>query len=345
MTKDYYSILGVDKNASSDDIKKAYRKKAMTYHPDKNPDNKDAELKFKEINEAYETLSDSSKRKNYDNPNPFSGFNTANGGNPFSGNPFNDFFNFNFGFNNAHTYQFESLDLEALFEIDLKKVYRNETVEFVYNRQVSCDTCHGIGQVYDHSDRSHNHNCLYCNGLGYVKKFNMNFKCDMCNGEGRIPNKTCHTCGGGKVQNKKEVISIKNIGSLFTNGDTKNIVYRGFGNTSKQYSNKRGDLYINLKIINKNGYEIDGRNLHKKINLSIRELINGSVLNYTSLDDKVYEIKIPEKPQIGKKLSMKDKGLLYNNGKRGDLIFELNLLIDYDKFTEKDYEIFKQLSH
>jgi molecular chaperone DnaJ len=316
--ENFYDILGVDRNASHDEIKKKYRELAKQHHPDKGGDSET----FKKVQEAYDTLSDSQKRQEYDNPRQ-----QAHG---FDFNV-NDFFqSFGFGFGqNANPFQQENLDINITHKITLKNIYQDTKADIYFIRQVPCGTCDGIGYVAS----SDSVECLHCEGRGRIHRHGMAILCDYCSGNGQIHSKKCNTCHGEKLKTKKDNVSVDNI---FVLGDEpQRLSYRGYGNFSK-HTSRRGDLHITLVPEKNNSYARHGSNLLYTMEVDYRLAINGGEVEYKHLDDKTYKIKIPEKSNKGSKLKLSGKGML-NRDKvtRGDLIIELSIIIDYSIGSEK----------
>lgn len=347
--KNYYSILGVDKNSDDKDIKTAFRNLSKQHHPDKGGD---AE-KFKEINEAYTILSDTKQRNQYDlssshgknynpNSNPFEGF----------GNPFGGGFTTDFGFNidellrqsgfrsNFRQEVYEDLDIELKIEIPLKDIYNNTPREFTYMRNSSCNTCNGTGEV-----KMQGHvNCHHCNGKGRIKNSNNTESiCTNCGGTGKIDKKVCPDCNGNKVKLKKETLPLTN---LFVLGDSaRTIVYNGYGHKSKHYKDRAGKLILNLYPLGDNKYKKSGFDLHYTVQIDYKTAILGGNFEYEHLDGKTYSIKIPEKTNNKTKFALKEKGMMINQqGNRGNLFIEVELFIDYSKIKDVDIELLKKLN-
>ncbi len=333
----YYQELGIDKNANDDDIKKAYRKLAHQYHPDKNQNNKDSEKKFQRINEANSILSDNKSKQEYDqrsphgksySPNNFgkSSFEfNFNGGDIFSqffgeNGPFGGFNPFGFPF---QTDEFkESLDINANINVNLKQIYLNENLNIKFKRFMHCENCSGTG--FDKN--SHSEICEVCDGIGKDSFGNI---CKHCNGEGKIYIGQCQTCKGEKVLLKDSEINIQNILKLRHN--IKN-AYRGYGHQSKYYRNKVGNLILNIIVDRKDKFEIvNGFELHHNINIHFQDAIDGSEVIFKHIDDSNLKIKLPTKTKNGDIIRVKDKGLIKSNDVRDDLYLKINIIIDYDR--------------
>lgn len=333
--KNYYDILGVDKNASSIDIKAAYRKLAKEHHPDVNK-NKDDSI-FKNISEAYSVIGDDSEKEKYDihsihgknyqpgfnNPffhvningqdfNPFGGF-----GFGFNQNPFEDSF-FRDIFNRREEYP-ENLDINLGVNITLKDVYNNNNILIKFQHNVKCDNCNFTG--FDPNSESFE--CDACDGKG-GDGFT---KCKYCSGTGKIHTGSCSKCNGEKVISKDEEFGFTNSYSI----DKSFVKYiRGLGHQSKHYSNKVGTLTIQGNYIHDDRYIREDVNLIFLLNLHYQYAIDGYNFEYIHLDDKKYSLKIPPKTKDGDLLRIPGKGLLVNQKQRGDLIIKINIIIDYN---------------
>lgn len=322
--KDFYQILGVNKKSSDEEIKKAYRKLAVKYHPDKNKGDKVSEEKFKEISEAYETLSDPEKRQKYDNPNPFGNMNFGN-----MNSDYHDIFEtfsrnfYGFGFQ-------ENLDLKIIVTIKLKDIYLNNPINFKYTRIGICDKCRGTGSVYDTDE------CIHCSGKGAVN----NIRCRYCDGTGKVKT-MCPKCKGEKYAHVEEQGNI-NVQTSLLLRDELTLQQRGGGNYSKKTGNV-GNLIIITRLEDNPIYMRDGYNIITNINVDLKTLINGGEYFYTHIDDKTYKININPKSNNGDKFKLKGKGLLNDYKQRGDLILITNIKINYDKLTEQDKEIINKL--
>lgn len=337
--KNYYNILGVNKNASNEDIKKQFRILSKKYHPDTENGN---ENKFKEINEAYSILSDNNKKAEYDNRSPhgtsyspFSAFSDnsfefsfggdikdifsqyfGGGFDPFGGfNPFSQF--------NRREEFVENLDINFTTTINFKQIYTNDDPTIRYNKFVHCDECKGTG----FNKNGESCDCEVCNGTG----INKNKTCEYCMGEGKIYSEQCTNCRGEKVVIKETEIKLQNIYQL--RGSIKN-VHRGYGHQSKYYRDKVGSLILNINVVGDSNYKIiKDYELHRTIDVHYQDAIQGNNIQYTHIDDTSLMIKLPEKTQNGNIIRVKEKGMLKNDNKRSDLFLKINIIIDYDRLN------------
>lgn len=335
--KNYYQILGLDKNSSDEDIKKAYRSLAHKYHPDKSSG---TEEKFKQVNEANSVLSDSKQKQEYDTRsphgksyspfNPFGGsgfeFHFGNGGDIFSqffgeGSPFG-FNPFGGGFNPFQREEFkENLDINSNVVVNLKQIYLNEELNIKFKRFFHCDSCNGTG--FDKN--SHSETCEICDGTG---KDNLGKQCTYCQGDGKIYTGQCPNCRGEKVILKDSEITIQNLAQLRSN--VKN-AYRGYGHQSKYYRDKVGNLILNVIIDRNDKYQvINNYELHYTLDTHFQDAIDGVEILYTHIDDSILKIKLPTKTNNGDIIRVKEKGLLKGNI-RDDLYLKINIVIDYGR--------------
>ena len=324
MADDYYSILGVDKGASSDDIKKAYRKLAIKYHPDKNPGDKSAEDKFKQINEAYSVLSDSEKRRNYDT------YGSAGGGG-FNGGGFNtsdfnpeDIFNSFFegfgsgfgGFGGGSTRSKSGRSGENLkikVKVTLEDIAAGVTKKIKLSRYKKCGKCNGSGAKSSDSIVK----CSKCNGTGYVTNYVKTFLghmtsktvCPDCSGSGKIIKDKCNFCGGEGRVYTDEIIEVKIPEGI---SEDMEFIMRGYGNASS-YGGPNGDLYIGIIEEKSNVFKRDGLDIYTHVDISFIDAVFGLDIEVPTLYGKV-KIKIQPGTQSGKLLRLSGKGLKDVNG-------------------------------
>ncbi len=329
MSKDYYSVLGVEKNASKDEIKKAFRKLAHQYHPDKKGGN---EGKFKEVNEAYNILSNDQKRKEYDtyghafgNAGGFGGFDfsqfnqgATQGFNDFDlGDIFGEFFGGRRG--RAKRGSDISVDIEVNF---YDSIFGTER-KIILNKTSYCENCKGSGA----EKNSEMENCKTCNGKGRIHETTKSFfgtfttekECRECHGVGEIPKKKCRTCGGHGLIKKQEEISIKIPVGI---EDGQMIRLSGAGEAIR--GGVSGDLYVKVHIRRDQNFIKEGNNLVTTLNIKVTDALLGGEYTLNTLDGKL-KVKIPEGVSFGETLRIKGKGVPMSGNSRGDLLIKINI--------------------
>ena len=368
--RDYYEVLGVNKNATDDELKKAYRKLAKKYHPDANLDNKaEAEAKFKEVNEAYETLSNPQKRRMYDQfgPDGPQGFGGGAGG-PFGGQNgyysysssgfdgfgdfgdlgdiFSSFFGGGFGGKSSRKQNGpkKGADLNLQLDITFEEAFLGVEKEIIINRNEECSHCHGTGARPGTSVTK----CPECNGTGQVRQVQNTIlgqmqttrTCATCHGSGEIIKEPCDICRGkGKVR-KQPKIKVK-IPAGIDNGQT--VVLRGEGEPGEK-GGPKGDLYITVKIKRHSIYTRSGNNVTCDIPISITQATLGAELEIPMVDGSKEKYKIPDATQTGTKFVIKNKGFKsVNSNVVGDFIF--NVVVQTPKkLTKEQRELLVQLA-
>lgn len=343
MEKDYYKILGVDRNASQEEIKKAYRKLAHKYHPDKQGGD---EQKFKEINEAYQVLSDENKRKQYDqfgrvfegaNAQGPWGFDFAQGfgsGVNFDFSTFDfdedlgDFFSSIFGGFNPRKrkkVQYGS-DIKLVIEISLEEAAKGLKKEVEYQTFIKCEHCKGLGYEPGSGFKT----CPTCNGKGEIKEVKQSFfgsfsrikVCPECLGEGKIAEKACPVCHGhGRVKGMKKVVL--NIEPGINNGQ---IIRVTGGGEDGEKNGPAGDLYVEVQIRQHPFFKREGADLIYEVTIPVIDAILGKEIEVPTIYGKKLLVKIPAGIEHGKVLRVRNKGLPYfGRHGYGDLLIRVKI--------------------
>ncbi len=306
-SKDFYELLGVSKSASTDEVKKKYRKLARKYHPDLNPGDKTSEKKFKEINEAYEVLSDSKKRSEYDQfgksdfgaGQGFDGFGGQTSGFGFGGqgDAFSDLFS-NF---RQDEMSHKGADLETHIEISLEEAHKGVTKSITLRREVPCASCKGTGAESSQT-------CSACKGAGSIKQsrgiFRLSQPCPSCQGQGRIVTKSCKTCRGNGSTLATETIKAKIPPGADTGSRLK---LKGMGGAGP-IGGTTGDLYIELTVRPHQMFKRDGSNIYVDVPVTIVEATLGGKIKVPTLDGPV-NMTLPAGTDSGKKFRLKGKGI------------------------------------
>ncbi|MEM9257141.1 MAG: molecular chaperone DnaJ [Pseudomonadota bacterium] len=320
--RDYYDILGVGKSADEGEIKKAYRRVAMKYHPDRNPDDPDAEDKFKEATEAYEVLTDGEKRAAYDQFGHAGVDPNMGGAGGFSGGNFSDIFGdvfgdiFGGGGGRARGGPQRGSDLRYTLEISLEDAVRGTTVEIRVPTLAICDTCDGTGAKPGTSATT----CGTCGGSGQVRMqqgfFQVQQTCPTCHGRGKIISDPCRACHGqGRVE-KTKTLSVKVPPGVDT-GDR--IRLSGEGEAGPE-GGPPGDLFVQMSVKQHPIFERDGKHLYCEIPITFADAALGGELEVPTLDGRV-KLKIPVETQTGKLFRLRGKGVKpVRGGSVGDLL-------------------------
>jgi molecular chaperone DnaJ len=334
--KDFYEILGVAKTASDDEIKKSYRKLAVQYHPDKNPGDKAAEEKFKELSEAYDVLRDPNKRQQYDQfGHAAFGGGMGGGGGHHSGREyasnFSDIFedlfggSFNFGGQGGggrsrSESMLRGADLRYNMEITLEDAFKGTKKEIKINTFDSCGSCKGSGS----EDGSEPTTCPSCNGRGATRSqqgfFSIERTCGTCGGVGKIIKNPCKKCGGQGRVKKDKTLSV-NIPAGVEEGTR--IRLAGEGETGLR-GGQAGDLYIFMSVKPHKLFKRDEDDLHVRVPIKFTTAALGGTLEIPTIDGKKAKVNVPAGTQSGDKLRLKDKGMQELQGKnRGDMYIHL----------------------
>jgi molecular chaperone DnaJ len=330
---DFYNVLGVNKSASTDEIKTAYRKLAMKYHPDRNPDNKNAEEKFKEATEAYEVLGDASKRAQYDQfGHAASGMGGGHGGFSHAGGSMNmddifenfgDIFGSMFGGGAAKSRRKKGpqpqagLSLTKDIEITLQEAFLGTKKEIAYHHYFSCDTCNGSGAKSGTSAQS----CTPCNGSGEMH-FKQGFfmyaqACSSCNGQGFIIPTPCVACNGQSRVQRYDKFTVNIPKGIFNNAELRVSEKADAG----LYGGPPGDLFLNIRIKEDKVFKRDGDDLICHVMLTYPQLTLGCQVDVESIDGAKHTIKIPKGCPVGEKIVISGEGFYKLRGKtRGNLV-------------------------
>ncbi|GAA3931329.1 molecular chaperone DnaJ [Litoribacillus peritrichatus] len=321
--RDYYEVLGVAKDTSERDLKKAYRRMAMKYHPDKNPDDAEAESKFKEVSEAYEVLSDADKRQAYDRFGHAGVDQRQGGGFGGGANNFSDIFGDVFGdiFGGAQggggrTRARRGADLRYPLDLDLEEAVRGVTKEIKIRAQVNCNTCDGSGAKKGTTPDT----CGTCKGAGQVRMsqgfFSVQQTCPVCHGAGQVVKDPCGDCHGQGVTQEVKTLSVKIPAGVDT-GDRIRLAGEGEAGGN---GGPAGDLYVQVEVREHAIFQRDGRNLYCDVPISFADASLGGELEVPTLDGRV-KLKIPAETQTGKLFRLRGKGVSsVRGGGPGDLM-------------------------
>lgn len=344
---DYYELLSVSKTASDAEIKTAYRKLAMQYHPDRNPDNPEAEAKFKECSEAYSILSDSEKRAAYDRYGhaAFQSGASAGGSNPFQGGDMGDIFGdifgemFNMGGNRRGSRVQRGRDLRYDLQLEFTEAVFGVEKEITIRRAETCEDCKGTGAARGKQPTT----CPNCKGAGQVRFqqgfFSVARTCSQCNGTGTLITDPCKTCHGQTTVEHEHKLKVKVPAGV--EQDTR-IRYQGEGEAGK-YGGPGGDLYVVLSVKKHKFFERDGDDLHCVMPISFPQAALGTELEIETLEG-MESIKIPEGTQSGKEFKLRGKGVPHLNERgKGDLIVEIRVATP-TKLTSKQKDLMQQFA-
>jgi len=354
MSKDYYQILGVSKSASADELKKAYRKLAMKYHPDKNKGDKSAEEKFKEISHAYDILSDEQKRAAYDRygHDAFNqgGMGSAGGGGAGAAGGFDfssgfadifeDLFGMGGGRGNGRAQQQNTrgADLRYNLTINLEEAFKGKAETVKITTAATCETCSGSGGA----NGSKPVTCTMCNGAGRVRAsqgfFTVERTCTSCGGMGKTIKDPCKTCAGSGRVRKEKTLSV-NIPAGVEDG--MRIRISGEGEVGMRGGNA-GDLYIFVSVKNHELFARDGADIHCNIPIRMTTAALGGSIEVPTIDGSRVKVAIPEGTQHGHQMRLRGKGMsIIHSGSRGDMY--IHTLVETPvKLSKKQRELLKE---
>jgi len=366
--KDYYDILGVNENASESDIKRAYRSLAKKYHPDANPGDSSAEARFKDISEAYSVLSNTQKRKKYDQMRKLGAFDGTGGGINFEGFDINDFQNRGSrrggtssifedmfgagGLGNIFSSMFDrgeysrqsrrgpqkGSDAEVEIEIPFDLAITGGNHTFKIRKSEVCSTCNGTGAKPGTSLST----CPQCGGTGTVSigqgGFSVGRTCPRCYGRGHLVENPCSTCGGAGQVEKQKSYTIK-IPQGIESGTKLRL--KGQGNAGSGNASA-GDLLVNVRVGMHNYFRREGTDIHSEIKINMVQAALGSSAKVKTLDGKTAELKIPAGTQYGRTFRLRGMGINTEN-KKGDHFVHVNVMIP-SKLSEKEKKILKDFA-
>ncbi len=343
--RDYYVVLGISREATEQEIKSAYRKLAIKYHPDKNPGSKEAEEKFKEAAEAYSVLSDSEKRARYDRfghagmQGGFSGFDPA----IFSdfGDILGDFFGFGdlFGMGRRRGGPERGADLRYDLKISFRDAAQGLKSKIKIPRYEHCSTCGGSGAEKGKGPVT----CPACHGMGQVRYqqgfFSISRTCGQCNGEGRVIRDPCPTCHGRGRLRKEKVLEIK-IPAGVDNGSRLRIQGEG---EAGEHGGPAGDLYVVIYVEEHPFFQRQGNNIYCQIPIGITQAVLGAEIAVPTLEGED-KLKIPEGTQSGTVFRLRNKGIVSLDERgRGDQFVTVNVVIP-SKLSKEQRQLFESLA-
>ncbi|KQT31629.1 MULTISPECIES: molecular chaperone DnaJ [unclassified Methylophilus] len=344
--KDYYEVLGVNRDAGDEEIKKSFKKLAMKFHPDRNPDNPKAEESFKEAKEAYEILSDEQKRAAYDQyghagvdqsmgGGGFSGFNSGNFSDAF-GDIFGDIFGGGGG-RNQRSNVYRGADLRYNLEISLEDAAKGTETKIRIPVQTNCETCHGSGARPGTSPVT----CTTCNGHGQVRMqqgfFSVQQTCPKCHGSGKMVKEPCPTChGGGRIKQNK-TLNVK-IPAGVDEGDRIRLSGEGEAGVN---GGPTGDLYVVVHLKEHAIFQREGANLHCEMPISFSTAALGGEIEVPTLDGAA-KMKIPSETQTGSVFRLRGKGIKpLRSSEHGDLM--VHVVVETPvRLTEKQKDLLRE---
>ena len=346
MAKNYYDTLGIDKKATKDDVKKAFRKLAQKYHPDKGGDEK----KFKEITEAYSTLSDDNKRREYDSGGQsFGGAQGQRGAGGFDPSQFGGAGGMEFDFSDLFGDLFgggaggrikRGRDISMDIEISFKESVEGTRRQVLVTKVGKCDTCHGTGAKPNTEMKV----CSTCNGAGRVHEtrnsplgsFSSVRLCTTCEGSGKIPKEKCATCTGHGVLKKEQELNIS-VPAGIDGGEM--LRMPGHGEAVK--GGTSGDLYVKVHVKPHPVFRKDGMNLVMHLPMKLTDALVGTTTTIDTIDDKKLEVKIPPMLAPEETLRLRNKGV-HIEGQAGDLLIRLTITMP-KKLSSKTKKLIEEL--
>ena len=350
MAKDYYDILGVSRDASSDEIKKAYRKLAMKYHPDQNKDNAEAETRFKEVNEAYDVLKDEEKRAAYDRFGA-AAFDGSMGGGPggaggFGAGNFSDIFEDMFGDfmgggmrGGRRSGAARGADMQYTMEISLEEAYKGteETIKVPLNDV--CDACDGNGA----EPGTESENCTTCDGTGRMRMqqgfFTIERTCSTCGGAGKVIGNPCKKCSGTGRVHREKTLKV-NIPKGIDDGQR--IRLAGEGEAGMR-GGPAGDLYVLIAVKPHKFFRREGTNLRCRVPIPMTTAVLGGEVEVPTIAGSRTKVKIPPGTQTGQQMRLKEKGMsAVRSESYGDMYIEIFVEVPVN-LSRKEQDMIKKL--
>ncbi len=342
--EDYYQVLGVSKDAGEAELKSAYRKLAMKYHPDRNPGDHASEEKFKQLNEAYGVLSDSRQREVYDRYGHAGLSGAAGGGGGFSGGAdFSDIFGSVFGdiFGGGMGRQGprRGADLQKTVKVTLEEAFNGTEAAVEYVRHDTCSACMGTGAAQGSGRKT----CSACRGSGRVTYsqgfFSFAQPCSTCGGTGSVIEKPCSKCSGNGRVRKENTANIK----IPPGVDTGTVLRVSGGGNAGEKGASHGDLYVELDVLPHKDFERQGEDLVYRAKITYPEAVLGGTLQIPSIDGGSVTVDVPPGTQPGTVFTVKGKGMPHlRNGRRGNMLVQANLVVP-TSITERQKRLLKDL--
>lgn len=328
--KDYYETLGVARGAGADELKKAYRKLAMQYHPDRNPGDKAAEARFKEINEAYDVLKDDDKRAAYDRfgHRAFENGGPSPGGDPFAGfgggglgDVFDEIFSGFGGGGRRRGASGRGQDIAAAVEISLEEAFAGTKVQLRVPTRVQCDACNGSGSE---DGKAANDTCQTCGGTGKMQArqgfFLIERTCPTCNGAGRVVRNPCKVCHGAGTVQRERTLAVSVPAGV---EDGTRIRLAGEGAAGARGA-PAGDLYVDVAIQPHQLFQRDGANIYCRVPVRMAQAALGTEIEVPAIDGTRARVKIPGGTQTGDQFRLRGKGFsVLRSPARGDMYIQV----------------------
>ena len=351
MSKDFYKVLGVEKNANADEIKKAYRKLALKYHPDQNKDNPEAEEKFKELNEAYDVLKDEQKRAAFDRfgaaafdgsmgggAGGFSGFGSGAFTDIFE-DMFGEFMGSGRGGSKGRGGPQRGSDMQYTLEVSLEDAFKSKEVTIKIPVNDTCDQCSGSGAEPGTSAGG----CGTCDGAGRIRQqqgfFTIERTCPTCNGAGKVISNPCKKCQGQGRLRKDKTLKVKIPAGVDTG---RRIRLSGEGEAGLM-GGPRGDLYVLLAVKPHKLFKRDGANLYCRVPITVTSAALGGDVEVPTIEGNTAKVKVPEGTQTGQQFRLKSKGMtVLGSDARGDLYIDIFVETPVN-LSKKQQDVLKQL--